>query len=232
MKGDLIYNSRNYISLLDTEYNKAYEISTTVEIISVSQTNIFLVLTFVIYNSRNYISLLDQYHYQALYRIYNSRNYISLLDGLTSNLYLLIYNSRNYISLLDTQAVHDFAFHLQQQKLYQSLRRVKKTVDIILSTTVEIISVSQTRYAIQITPISTTVEIISVSQTPVRMLLRWLASTTVEIISVSQTACLFCLINGSTTVEIISVSQTRNAHRSLCQIYNSRNYISLLDYLS
>ena len=56
----MIYNSRNYISLLD----------------DISQP-----LGTDIYNSRNYISLLDHWYNVSWDRIYNSRNYISLLDN-------------------------------------------------------------------------------------------------------------------------------------------------------
>ena len=58
----LIYNSRNYMSLIDI---KGFCIS------------------YKIYNSRNYMSLIDLALVAVLSLIYNSRNYMSLIDGLS-----------------------------------------------------------------------------------------------------------------------------------------------------
>ena len=55
----LIYNSRNYVCLLDLAVTDGVN---------------------VIYNSRNYVCLLDEHKGNRDNQIYNSRNYVCLLD--------------------------------------------------------------------------------------------------------------------------------------------------------
>ena len=75
-----IYNSRNYIGLLNLG---------------------ICIIRLQIYNSRNYIGLLNLRSRRKTRHIYNSRNYIGLLNrGIDTEL-VTIYNSRNYIGLLN-----------------------------------------------------------------------------------------------------------------------------------
>ena len=226
-----------------------FKASTTVEIIFVFQTCTRCSFVVQIYNSRNYICLLDRTHKKMTRNIYNSRNYICLLDYKISRqshrsttveiIFVFqtlrkarmthkIYNSRNYICLLDTDLLLFQETDLQQQKLYLSFRPATGLKGYKVSTTVEIIFVFQTRKHTEVNELSTTVEIIFVFQT----FRTWgtpLISTTVEIIFVFQTCVGDKPSYISTTVEIIFVFQTFAQPVLQQEIYNSRNYICLLD---
>ena len=97
----IIYNSRNYITLL------GLFIFVTLLVYLQQQKLHYLIRHYTrytffrqIYNSRNYITLLGNYPHLRHDKIYNSRNYITLLGRDGYDEWRTIYNSRNYITLL------------------------------------------------------------------------------------------------------------------------------------
>ena len=180
-----IYNSRNYLGLIDIYLHTKISVSTTVEIIQVLQTPIHTQLA-MLSTTVEIIQVLQ-----------TVKEYIQRVRSTTVEI----------IQVLQTSSLWERLEYLQQQKLFRSYRLMQINQTGITSTTVEIIQVLQT------TPhgahywLSTTVEIIQVLQTK-RLPLMSYGSTTVEIIQVLQTATHPLSGGGSTTVEIIQVLQT------------------------
>ena len=137
-----IYNSRNYLQLLNENQHHILDQSTTVEIIysysttSLQFSGVYLqqqklsIVTQPCNNSPNFSYLQQQklsivtqrYIPRKILSIYNSRNYLQLLNLAVLTRQTFIYNSRNYLQLLNVKPYN---------------------VNLVLSTTVEIIIVTQ-----------------------------------------------------------------------------------------
>ena len=118
----LIYNSRNYQSLLasNIQTTEIYA-STIVEIIRAYQPTTGLVQMIAHLQQQKLLELTSLLFFKSLFTlIYNSRNYQSLLAVIVTFLiWILIYNSRNYQSLLALLILSLSWLNLQQQKLLE-----------------------------------------------------------------------------------------------------------------
>ena len=228
----LIYNSRNYQSLLALEF--------TTKFINYLQQQKLLELTsqklterpsFIIYNSRNYQSLLakDTYHSYAI--IYNSRNYQSLLathhktPPCTKSTIVEIIRAYQPGSKKRKAP----AFNLQQQKLLEltSPSHIFLTHTLIYNSRnyQSLLAIGSASSVLQDLQQQKLLELTS------RLSLfgsnKAIYNSRNYQSLLAELGKVFILV-GSTIVEIIRAYQPDNMPIHSFQIYNSRNYQSLL----
>ena len=147
------------------------------------------------------------FKYYAKY-IYNSRNYRSLLAAGVPLPLASIYNSRNYRSLLAGFTIPRIFYIIYNSRNYRSLLAYEKLDKKLWKSTI--------------------VEIIEAYQPLDRQWLDASKSTIVEIIEAYQPTNLNSDFYASTIVEIIEAYQPTSRNITIKNIYNSRNYRSLL----